>query len=76
MKEAEDHYMGAKRIARVQGNTLLDLRASISLASLWRDQGRNEQACNMLGSVYSSFSQGFDKPVLREAREFLDAVAS
>ena len=76
IKEAEDHYMGAKRIARVQGNTLLDLRASISLASLWRDQGRNEQACNMLGSVYSSFSQGFDKPVLREAREFLDAVVS
>jgi hypothetical protein len=71
---AEENYSTAKRIAQEQGNMLLNLRASTSLALLCHDQGRDVEARDQLGPVYCWFTQGFDVPVLRRAKALLDEL--
>jgi predicted ATPase/class 3 adenylate cyclase len=68
---AEDHYLTAKRIAREQGSMLHDIRASTSLAMLWRDQGRVVEAREMLSPVFNWFTQGLNLPVLKRAKTVL-----
>ena len=53
---------------------LLELRAATSLARLWREQDRREEARRLLGSVCDCFTEGFDTPVLREARGLVEAL--
>jgi predicted ATPase len=52
----------------------LELRASMSLARLWRDQGNAEQARELLASVYGWFTEGFDTRDLKEAKPLLDVL--
>ena len=54
---------------------LWELRAAASLAQLWRDQGRRAEARDLLAPVYDWFTEGFDTPDLKEARELLAEVA-
>jgi predicted ATPase len=68
---AEENYRTGKRIAAAQGNMLLNLRATTSLATLWRDQGKPEQARELLTSVYGWFTEGFDTRDLKEAKALL-----
>jgi predicted ATPase len=49
---------------------------SASLARLWRDQGKPQQARELLASVYGWFTEGFDTLDLKEARVLLDELAS
>jgi predicted ATPase len=51
------------------------LRASTSLARLWRDQGRQTQAQDLLVPIYNWFTEGFDAPVLKDAKALLDELA-
>ena len=51
-------------------------RAATSMARLWRDQGKPQQACELLVPVYGWFTEGFDKPDLKEAKPLLDEFAS
>jgi predicted ATPase len=52
------------------------LRAAMSMARLWRDQGKRQQACGLLAPVYGWFTEGFDTRDLKEAKTLLDALAS
>jgi len=48
----------------------------MSMARLWRDQGKREQARDLLAPVYGWFTEGFDTPDLREAESLLDGLVS
>jgi predicted ATPase len=48
----------------------------MSLARLWRDQGKPQQARELLGPVYGWFTEGFDTVDLKHAKALLDALAS
>jgi predicted ATPase len=47
----------------------------MSLARLWRDQGKVREACELLARVYGWFTEGFDTRDLKEAKALLDALA-
>ena len=49
--------------------------AAMSMARRWRDQGRRKKAHEMLAPVYGWFTEGFDTPVLQDAKALLDEVA-
>jgi tetratricopeptide (TPR) repeat protein len=72
---AERHYRQAIAVAERQSTRLFQLRASVSLARLWRDQGRRAEAHDLLASIYGWFTEGFDTPVLKKARALLDELA-
>jgi tetratricopeptide (TPR) repeat protein len=71
---AEQHYRQAIVVAERQSAKLLQLRASVSLARLWRDQGKRTEARDLLGPVYNWFTEGFDAPDLKDARALLDEL--
>ena len=71
---AEELYRKALTIAREQEAKLWELRAAVSLARLWRDQGRREEAGDLLAPVYDWFTEGFGTPDLKEAKELLDEL--
>jgi predicted ATPase len=52
-----------------------ELRAAISLARLWRDQGKVQQARELLSPVYRWFTEGFDTRDLKEAKALLEELA-
>jgi predicted ATPase len=51
------------------------MRAATSLARLWRDQGRREDARRALADIYGWFTEGFDTQDLRAAKTLLDELA-
>jgi class 3 adenylate cyclase/predicted ATPase len=65
----------AIKIARGQSARSLELRAAISLARLWRDQGKRQQAHDLLTPVYGWFTEGFDTLDLKQAKALLDELA-
>ena len=73
--EAERHYRQAIAVAERQSAKLFQLRASASLARLWRDQGKRAEARDLLGPIYHWFTEGFDAPDLKDAKALLDALA-
>jgi tetratricopeptide (TPR) repeat protein len=72
---AEQHYRQAIAVAERQSAKLFQLRTSIRLARLWRDQGKRTEAYELLVPVYAWFTEGFDAPVLKEAKALLDELA-
>jgi predicted ATPase len=71
---AEQRYRQAIAVAERQSAKLLQLRASVSLARLWRDQGKRTEARDLLATIYGWFTEGFDAPVLKEAKALLDEL--
>jgi class 3 adenylate cyclase/predicted ATPase len=71
---AEDSYRHALVVARQQSARFWELRAALDLARLWRDQGKRAEARDLLTPVYGWFTEGFDTPVLRDAKELLDEL--
>jgi len=65
----------AIEIARHRSERIHELRATASLARLWRQQGRSEEARRMLTESYSWFTEGFDTRDLREAKVLLSELA-
>jgi predicted ATPase len=57
--------------ARQQNAKSLELRATASLARLWRDQNKRIEARDLLAPLYGWFTEGFDTPDLREAKALL-----
>jgi predicted ATPase len=76
VKKAELYFNRALAIAREQQAKSWELRAAMSMARLWRDQGKRQQAHDLLASVYGWFTEGFDTIDLKEARALLDALSS
>jgi class 3 adenylate cyclase/tetratricopeptide (TPR) repeat protein len=72
---AEQCYHQALAVARRQSAKLFELRAATSLARLWRDQGKRHEARDLLAPVYGWFTEGFDTPVLKDAKASLDQLA-
>jgi predicted ATPase len=63
-------------ISRQQQAKSLELRATISLARLWRSQGKQHDAHGMLSEIYDWFTEGFDTKDLQEAKALLDSLES
>jgi predicted ATPase len=64
----------ALAVAHKQQAKSLELRAAMSLARLWRDQGKPQQARELLAPVYGWFTEGFDTLDLKEAKTLLDEL--
>jgi tetratricopeptide (TPR) repeat protein len=73
---AEQRYKRAVHVAQDQNAKLYELRTAKSLARLLRDQGRRTEAHDLLATVYNWFTEGFDTPVLKEAKALLDELAA
>jgi predicted ATPase len=73
---AEASYREAIAIAQRQSAKLWELRAAMSLARLWRDQGKRAEARELLRPIYGWFTEGFGTPVLREAKTLLDETGT
>jgi predicted ATPase len=69
--KAEAYFERALAVARQQQAKSFELRASMSLARLWRDQGKAQQTRELLAPVYGWFTEGFDTRDLKEAKALL-----
>ena len=74
--KAEAHFERALSVARQQQAKSWELRAAMSLARLWRDQGKVQQARELLAPVYGWFREGFDTRDLKEANALLEELAA
>jgi predicted ATPase len=72
--EAEHSFTEALTIARRQSAKFWELRAAMSMARLWRDQGRRDEARELLSPIYGWFTEGFDTRDLKEAKALLDEL--
>jgi predicted ATPase len=70
-EEAEMCFQQALAIAGRQQAKSLELRAAMSLARLWRQQGKWDEARELLAPIYRWFTEGFDTADLQEARQLL-----
>jgi predicted ATPase len=73
--EAEAWLQRALDVARHQEAKALELRAAMSLARLWQQQGKQAEAHELLAPVYGWFTEGFDTADLQEAKALLEALA-
>jgi predicted ATPase len=73
--QAEESFCTALEIALRQSAKLREMRAAVSLARLWRDQGKRPEALGLLAPVYGWFTEGFGTPVLQEAKALLAELA-
>jgi predicted ATPase len=73
--KAESYFERALTVARQQQAKSWELRASISLARLWRDQGKVSEARELLAPVYGWFTEGFETRDLKEAKGLLEELA-
>ena len=72
--KAEAHFKRALAVARQQQAKSWELRAAMSMARLWRDQGKPQQARELLAPVYGWFTEGFDTRDLKDAKALLDEL--
>jgi predicted ATPase len=73
--EAEACFRKALDIARRQQAKSLELRAAMSLSRLWQQQGKKEEAHQLLAEIYGWFTEGFDTADLKEAKVLLEELA-
>jgi len=74
--EAETCFHHALAIAQSQQAKSLELRTATSLSKLWQQQGKRQEASDLLTPVYGWFTEGFDTPDLQEAKALLEALVS
>jgi class 3 adenylate cyclase/predicted ATPase len=75
LAKAEACFERALAVAREQEAKSWELRAAMSMARLWRDQGRRQQARDILAPVYGWFTEGFGALDLKRAKAMLDELA-
>jgi len=73
--DAESCFAQAIAIAQTQQAKSLELRATSSLARLWKQQGKRQEAHDLLAPVYGWFTEGFDTADLKDAKALLDELA-
>ena len=73
-QEAEACFQKAIAIARKQQAKSLELRATVSLARLWQQQGMKAEAHKLLFEIYSWFTEGFNTKDLQEAKALLEEL--
>ena len=74
--KAGARFERAFAVARQQQAKSWELRAAMSMARLWRDQGKQNEARELLAPVYGWFTEGFDTRDLKEAKALLDQLAA
>jgi tetratricopeptide (TPR) repeat protein len=74
--KAEAYFKRALEVARQQQAKSWELRAAMSMARLWRDQGKRDAARDLLAPVYGWFTEGFDTLDLKDARALLDELSA
>jgi predicted ATPase len=72
---AQAYFERSLAVARAQHAKSWELRAAMSMARLWRDQGKPQQARELLAPVYGWFTEGFDTLDLKEAKALLAELA-
>ena len=73
---AEDSFHEAIAVARRQSAKLFEQRSAMSMARLWRDQGKRDEARELLAPVYGWFTEGFDTRDLQDAKKLLDELST
>ncbi len=73
--KSEAYFERALAFARAQQAKSWELRAAMSMARLWRDQGKRDKERILLAPVYIWFTEGFDTLVLKEAKALLEELA-
>jgi predicted ATPase len=73
-REAEACFLQAIKVACSQQGKSLELRAATSLARHWQQQGKREEAYDLLAPVYGWFTEGFNTADLINAKALLDAL--
>jgi len=73
--EAEESFRQALDLARHREAKSLELRAAMSLARLWQQQGKRAEAYDIVAPLYGWFTEGFDTADLQEAKALLEALA-
>ena len=76
MAKAQEYFERALTVARQQQAKSWELRAATSMARLWRDQGKPQQARELLAPVYRWFTEGFDTLDLKEAKALLEQLSA
>jgi predicted ATPase len=71
---AQAHFERALKVARAQQTKSLELRAAMSLARLLRDQGKRDEARELLAPIYGWFTEGFDTLDLKQAKALLEEL--
>ena len=74
--QAETCFQDALVVARRQQAKFLELRAAMSLARLWQQQGKRAEACELLTPIYGWFTEGFDTADLQEAKALLEELGA
>jgi predicted ATPase len=74
--KAERCFQKALGVARRQRAKSLELRAAVSLARLWQQQGKMKEAHSILAEIYGWFTEGFDTKDLQEAKALLNRLGS
>jgi predicted ATPase len=72
--KAETYFERALAVARKQQAKSWELRAAMSMARLWRDQGKRHEARDLLAPIYGWFTEGFDTRDLKEAKALLNEL--
>jgi predicted ATPase len=72
--KAQAYFERALAIGRQQQAKSWELWAAMSMARLWRDQGKRTEARDLLAPIYGWFAEGFDTPDLKEAKALLEAL--
>ncbi len=75
LHDAERSFQHAIELARQQGARSWELRATMSLARLWQEQDKTEEARQALAEIYGWFTEGFDSADLKEAKALLDELS-
>jgi predicted ATPase len=73
--QAEACFQQALAIARQQQAKSWELRAAMSLSRLWQQQGKCQEACELLAPIYGWFTEGFDTAGLQEAKALLEEIS-
>jgi predicted ATPase len=74
--EAETCFLAALEVARRQQAKAWELRAATSLSRLWQQQGKREEARQLLAPIYGWFTEGLETADLQEARGLLAELSS
>jgi predicted ATPase len=74
-EEAEACFYKAIDLAHQQQAKSLELRATVSLARLWQQQGKRDEAQQILAEIYGWFTEGFDTKDLQEVKALLEKLS-
>jgi predicted ATPase len=73
--KAEAYFENALAVARKQQAKSFELRTAVSVARFWRDQGKRNEARDLLTPIYGWFTEGFETRDLKKAKVLLNELA-